>query len=245
MRRPTLTLAKMRHHVGVEVIGRRFGQVMRILLDHSADPARPSPSLSRTKQKLVRKRSPPNIKFFPMSTRRMAWLLSGVVEQDDPKDVREATYIDGYVGGGGSGSGDERGEDRGTHANQEKNFDHNNSKRSTIGSVGGRPSTAGDDRKVTTDPDPRVATGAALAKSLAARKRTAFFLHQLLITVSAGGSRGAGAVSHMGCTYQFVTTAKCAILSIFSPTGRRQGVTQPRPSGWGPCGIKRTKTTAG
>ncbi|CAM9567665.1 unnamed protein product, partial [Laminaria digitata] len=33
-------------------------------------------------KKLVREGGPPNIKFFPMDTRRMAWLLAGVVEAD-------------------------------------------------------------------------------------------------------------------------------------------------------------------
>ncbi|CAM9650238.1 unnamed protein product, partial [Scytosiphon promiscuus] len=100
--------------------------------------------------KLVRKRSPSNVKFFPMSTRRMAWLLSAVVEENGPKHARSS--------------------------------DRSNSQGSTTDILGGGPSTAGDDDRATVNPDPGVTAAAALAKTLATRRRAALFLHQLLIT---------------------------------------------------------------
>lgn len=111
-------------------------------------------------QKLVRKNSPPNIKFFPMTTRRMAWLLAAVVEPHD------ATHVHPTAAGGGDGGGNTM---QNEHAEQEMVVVEDSLERTTAAD--------------SADSYERVAGGEALAKKLATRKRAASFLHQLLITV--------------------------------------------------------------
>lgn len=125
--------------------------------------AQPSPEI----QKLVREKSPPNIKFFPMTTRRMAWLLAGVFESDDLQQLEISTAAGGIVMGdkielmeGGEG-GEKEDSARGGHRSDRNSADNRDAE-SHAGAV----------------------TDSALASSLAARKRAASLLYQLLITVS-------------------------------------------------------------
>lgn len=57
-------------------------------------------------QKLVRKNTPPNIKFFPMSTRRMAWLLAGIVEPEWDADLEREKAMAKSTSGPATGSDD-------------------------------------------------------------------------------------------------------------------------------------------
>ncbi|CAM9110423.1 unnamed protein product [Ectocarpus sp. 13 AM-2016] len=131
-----------------------------------------SNSQKRTLSKLVRKRSPPNIKFFPMTTRRMAWLLAGVVEPDDPSPVHGGDRRDGLESGDGDGDksdGDVESVPE-THAEIEvQENDGNEGKDSDV--------EAAVTSRVWEEPITE-----ALAKNAVKRKRAASLLHQLLIT---------------------------------------------------------------
>lgn len=108
----------------------------------------------------MRKSSPPNIKFFPMTTRRMAWLLAAVVEPLDETPTVPA----GGDGGDGGGNADPR---------------ENEGQEAVVGEDGLEIYDS-DDSDASFE---RVAGRETLAKMLATRKRAASFLHQLLITV--------------------------------------------------------------
>ena len=112
-------------------------------------------------QKLVKKDSPPNINFFPMTTRRMAWLLSAVVE---PQDF---THTQPTAAAGGDGYSTDQAENE----DQKMVLEEEDS--------GGRYDAADSDDSYEGD----AGDGEAMAKKLAIRKRAASFLHQLLITV--------------------------------------------------------------
>ena len=107
-------------------------------------------------QKLVREDSPPNIKFFPMDTRRMAWLLAGVVEAD-VEGLRGGTIPFPAQGGHTDGG-----------------FEEQAAPSSEVDKAGFEPESHA-----------RVTIRTTLAKNLATRKRAASFLHQLLIMVRA------------------------------------------------------------
>lgn len=133
-------------------------------LRHQSQPAHPCNACFPETQKLVKKKSPPNIKFFPMTTRRMAWLLAGVMEPDSSESFHRSA-----VGGGGE---DEEGLEN---------------ERATDSS--GEESRSGYDIVAPAYPDTKMAAGEALAQNLATRKRAASFLHQLLVTVRRGGAQ--------------------------------------------------------
>ncbi|CAB1119182.1 unnamed protein product [Ectocarpus sp. CCAP 1310/34] len=134
------------------------------------DQAKLAPTVALS-LKLVRKQSPPNIKFFPMTTRRMAWLLAGVVEPEDPLPVHGGDRGDGLDGGDGNGDksdGDVESVPE-THAEIEvQENDGNEGKDSGVETAASRIW----EESITE----------ALAKNAVKRKRAASFLHQLFIT---------------------------------------------------------------
>lgn len=132
-----------------------------------------------------------------MTTRRMAWLLAGVVEPDNYRHFHRGAE---GVGDGGS----DRAAIHAKPGQGEEEEAENGLKSEEAAHISGKGFGAGYDTIPSADPCGRVAAGAAFAKNLATRKRASRFLHQLLVTVRRGGIHVSMLLPQLGWCYDFV-----------------------------------------
>lgn len=109
-----------------------------------------------------------------MTTRRLAWLLAGVVEPDESKHRHH-----GPVGDGGRDSAPMHMNPR--PGDKEEEGDGLEIEEATV--------DGGEGSRMEHDTVAQATEGEALTKNLATRKRAASFLHQLLLTVRRGCTR--------------------------------------------------------